>query len=226
MSKNLKKARSLIDFKKTYLIEEALELAKKASFEKFDTTFRLALSLNLDPKHADQNIRGSIVLPSGTGKTKKVLAVVDGDNADKAKKAGADHIGGEEILEKIKNDNWFDFDVIVTTPTLMPKFAKYGKLLGTKGLMPNPKLGTVTSRVDVAIENIKKGSVEYKVDSGGVVNLIFGKKSFNTNDLVQNYNEILNTIKSVRPNSVKGDYIKTIFISTTMGPGLKIAFEK
>lgn len=222
-TKNIKKHRANVDINKIHTVEEAIKLAKTAAHEKFDSTLRVSFNLNLDTKQADQQLRGTLVLPHGTGKVSKVLAIVEeADDIAKAEKAKADFIGGLEMLEKIKNENWFGFDYIVTTPMLMPKFARYGKLLGTKGLMPNPKLGTVTAKVETAIENLKKGSIEYKTDAYGIVNTIIGKKSFSDAHLVANYKEIANLIKSLKPNSVKGDYIKSITISSTMGPGLKL----
>lgn len=224
ISKKLKEAQKLIDSTKTYKIDEAVELVKKASYEKFDSSLRICFNLNVDPKKAEQQLRGTVVLPNGTGKKVKVLAIVEPDDEAVAKKAGATHVGGPELLEKIKNENWFDFDVVVTTPTLMPKFAKYGKLLGTKGLMPNPKLGTVTTRIERTIQDLVKGSIEYRTDVGGNINVMFGKKSFGTKELVENYQEIFNVIRQSRPSTVKGEYIKAVYISSTMGPSVRIIF--
>ena len=225
MTKNYKKALSDIDVDKLYTIEEAVKLAKKISFEKFDTSLNLSLNLNLDTAHADQQLRGSVVLPNGTGKISKVLVIADSKDYDIAKEAKADYVGGIEMLEKIKIENWFDFDFIVTTPDFMPKLAKYGRILGPKGLMPNPKLGTVTKNIKRVVENIKKGQIEYKTDKEGIVSSIFGKKSFDDKKLVENYNTIFNLIKEKRPSSVKGTYIYTSTISTTMGPGIKIKVD-
>ncbi len=225
MTKNYKNAISKIKEDKLYTIEEAIKLAKEISFEKFDTSFNLSMNLNLDTTHAEQQLRGSIVLPNGTGKTAKVLVVADSKDHDIAKEAKADYVGGIEIMEKIKIENWFDFDFIVTTPDFMPKIAKYGRILGPKGLMPNPKLGTVTNNIKKTIENIKKGQIEYKTDKEGIVSSIFGKKSFDDKKLVENYNAIFNLVKSKRPAAVKGTYIYTSTISTTMGPGIKIKVD-
>ena len=200
--------------------EQGLSLLKEISAEKFDSSIQISFNLNVDPKHADQQIRGSLILPAGTGKTAKVLAVVNEENKEAASKAT--HIGGIEMLEKIKKENWFDFDFIVTTPDLMSKFATYGKLLGPKGLMPNPKLGTVTTDIKKAIEDIFKGQIEYRTDKEGNISTILGKKSFSDSDLAENYNILLQTIISKRPAAVKGEYIKTITISTAMSPGIKL----
>ncbi len=224
MSKNLVNAKAKIEDKE-YSIEEAIKLAKELSYENFDATFNLSMNLNLDTTHAEQQLRGSIVLPHGTGKTASVLVVADSDVYDDAKKAGADHIGGIEMLEKIKTNNWFDFDFIVTTPSFMPNLAKYGKLLGPKGLMPNPKLGTVTNNIAKIVENIKKGQIEYRTDKEGIVSVVFGKKSFSNTQLIENFNELYTTIKGLRPSVVKGQYIITTSISTTMGPGIKVKGE-
>ncbi len=210
---------------KFYLINDAIKLAKEISFEKFDPTFNLAMNLNLNTAHADQQLRGSIVLPNGTGKTAKVLAVLDSTRYDEAKKAKADFIGGIELIEKIKNENWYDFDFIVTTPDFMPKLAKYGKLLGPKGLMPNPKLGTVTNNIEKIISDIKKGQIEYKTDKEGIISVPFGKKSFSDEALIENYKKVFDLVKSKRPAVVKGTYINSVVISTTMGPGIKILIE-
>lgn len=203
-----------------YSIENAVTLLKDISFEKFDSTVQLAFNLNVDPRHADQQLRGSLVLPNGSGKTAKVLAVVKPENLDKAK--DATYSGGLELLKKIKTENWFDFDFIVTTPDLMAEFAKYGKILGPKGLMPNPKLGTVTNDVEAAISDILKGQIEYRTDKEGNISVILGKKSFQADAIVGNYKAILDTIVSKRPASVKGEYIKSISLSTAMSPSIKI----
>ncbi len=207
-----------------YSFDDAINLLKELKTEKFDSSVQLSFNLNVDPRHADQQLRGSIVLPNGSGKTPKILAVVKDENKDLAAKAT--YVGGIEQLEKIKNENWFDFDFIVTTPDLMPEFAKYGKLLGPKGLMPNPKLGTVTTEVDQAIDNILKGQVEYRTDKEGNINLIIGKKSFDTNKLKENYEKVLNVIVSKRPASVKGNYILSVTISSAMSPGIKVIYNK
>ncbi len=224
MAKKLIEAKSKVEDKE-YSVKEAIELAKEISYENFDATFNLSMNLNLDTAHADQQLRGSLVLPNGTGKTATVLVVADSDKHEEAKSAGADHIGGIEMLEKIKTNNWFDFDFIVTTPAFMPKLAKYGKILGPKGLMPNPKLGTVTNNIAKIVEDIKKGQIEYRTDKEGIVSVIFGKKSFDSSKLVENYNLLYSTIKGLRPSVVKGQYIISTTISTTMGPGIKVKGE-
>lgn len=222
-SKSWKNAQELIK-EPNYSFNEAVELLKSLKTEKFDSSVQLSLNLNVDPRHADQQLRGSVVLPNGSGKVAKVLAIVKDENKDAAK--NATYIGGIEQLEKIKKENWFDFDFIVTTPDLMPEFAKYGKLLGPKGLMPNPKLGTVTTDINKAIDNILKGQIEYRTDKEGNINLIIGRKSFELDKLRENYDLIMKTILSKRPASVKGDYIISITISSAMSPGIKISYNK
>ncbi len=206
--------------KPSYEFAEGLELLKKISTENFDSSIQLSFNLNVDPRHADQQIRGSLVLPNGSGKISKVLAIVKDE--DKASASKANYVGGLEQLEKIKKENWFDFDFIVTTPDLMSEFAKYGKILGPKGLMPNPKLGTVTTNLEQAIDDIIKGQIEYRTDKEGNINVIIGKKSFENKDIIENFNILYQTLISKRPASVKGDYIKSITISTAMSPGIKI----
>lgn len=221
-SKNLKNSYSFIDTNKFYPIEEAIELVKKASYEKFDPAIEVSFNLNLNTRKVEQQLRGSIVLPHGIGKVSKVLVIAEGENQDIALKAGADYVNDINIINKVINENWFDFDFIVTTPSLMPKLAKYGKILGPKGLMPNPKLGTVTNDIKTAVENIKRGQIEYRTNDNGLINIMIGKKSFPTKHLVENYYTIEKLIRSKRPSTVKGEYIKNISISSTMGPGIKI----
>ena len=221
MTKNAAEAKKIIG-ENSMEITEAIAVLKKASFEKFDTTFSASLDLNLDVRKAEQQMRGSIVLPHGTGKTVKVLAIVDGADADAAKTAGADMVEGISFLAKIEKDGKFDFDIIVTTPNMMPELSKYGKMLGTKGLMPNPKVGTVSEDIAASIENIKKGQVTYKTDNKGVMNIMFGKKSFDDKKLVENYQAIIDMLRSKKPSQVKGELIKSIYISTTMSPSVKI----
>ncbi len=222
-SKRYKEAFSKIT-EESYSFLEAVKLLKELNTENFDSSVQVSFNLNVDPRHADQQLRGSIILPNGSGKTPKILAVVKDENKTAA--SNATYVGGIEQLEKIKKEGWFDFDFIVTTPDLMPEFAKYGKLLGPKGLMPNPKLGTVTTNISEAIENILKGQIEYRTDKEGNINLIVGKKSFNLDHLVENYELVLKTIVSKRPASVKGDYILNITISSAMSPGIKIIYQK
>lgn len=218
-----------IEKSKLYLKEEAVKLAKETSPSKFDATVEVAVRLNLDTKKADQQLRGAIVLPHGTGKTKKVLVVARGENATKAKEAGADFVGDTDILEKIEKENWFEFDVMIATPDMMPLLGKLGKVLGPKGLMPNPKTGTVTTDVVKAVNDVKAGRVEYRTDSFGNVHGIIGKVSFAEEQLLDNLDAFMATILKVKPSTVKGDYIKNIAITTTMGPGIKIltnSFDK
>ncbi len=224
-SKNYKNAISKIDIENEYSIIEAIKLAKEISFEKFDTTFNLSMNLNLNTAHADQQLRGSLVLPNGTGKTSKVLVVADHDVHEQAKAANADFVGGIEMMERIKNENWYEFDFIVTTPDFMPQLAKYGKLLGPKGLMPNPKLGTVTTNIEKVVNDIKKGQVEYRTDKEGIISVGFGKKSFTDEQLAENFKALFDIVKSLRPAAVKGQYILSTSISTTMGPGIKVKGE-
>ena len=214
---------------KAYTKDEAVKLVKETSTSKFDATVEVAVRLNLDTKKADQQLRGAIVLPHGTGKTKKVLVVAKGENATKAKEAGADFVGDMDILEKIEKENWFGFDVMIATPDMMPLLGKLGKVLGPKGLMPNPKTGTVTMDVVKAVNEVKAGRVEYRTDSFGNVHGIIGKASFTEAQLAENLDAFMATIIKAKPSTVKGDYIKNIAITTTMGPGIKIltnSFDK
>ena len=209
------------DKQAVYSIEEAIKLAKKVSYVKFDETFEVSFNLNVDPRHADQQIRGALVLPNGTGKSQKVLAVTQGPKQQEAKDAGADYVGDKEILEKVKG-GWFDFDVIVATPDMMGELGKLGKVLGPKGLMPNPKTGTVTADIGKAVKEVKMGKVEYRVDKEGNINCIFGKKSFDNAKLAENFNALYETILKARPAAVKGQYITNLTIATTMGPSFKV----
>ena len=214
-------AAKLIDTAKSYPIEEAIELVKKVSYTKFDETMELVFRLNVDPRHADQQLRGAIVLPNGTGKSKKVLVITQGPKVAEAQNAGADIVGGKEILEDIKK-GWFDFDVIVATPDMMGELGKLGKILGPKGLMPNPKTGTVTMNIAQAIDEIKKGKVTYRTDMEGNVAVIIGKKSFSTEKLVENYKTIYDVILKARPAAVKGTYMKNVVVSSSMSPSVKV----
>lgn len=218
-----------IDKNKTYSIEEAIDLVKATSNSKFDETLEVAMNLNLDVKKADQQLRGAVVLPYGTGKTKRILVLAKGDQAKAAEVAKADYVGDVDMITKIEQENWFDFDVIIATPEMMPMLGKIGKLLGPKGLMPNPKTGTVTTDVAKAIEEVKKGKVNYRTDSFGNVHGIFGKASFEENKLVENLKTFVNVILKSKPSTAKGTYVKNITISSTMGPGVKIdlsSFDK
>ena len=219
--KNYVEASKLVDRSKVYSVDEAIKTLKSFKKRNFDETVEVALKLNIDAKKTDMSIRNSVVLPNGTGKSKKIL-VVTKMAAKEAKEAGADYVGDMDMIEKIEKENWFDFDVIVATPDMMAPLGKIGKILGPKGLMPNPKLGTVTTNVKTAIENIKKGQVEYKNDSYGNVHAIFGKLSFKEDALKENLTTIVKEIIKNKPNGVKGTFIKNISISSTMSPGLKI----
>ena len=218
-----------VDKKKTYSVEEAVKLVKEASNAKFDETVEVAMNMNLDTKKADQQLRGAIVLPNGTGKSQTVLVLAKGDQAKAAKEAGADFVGDVDMIEKIEKENWFSFDVMIATPEMMPMLGKIGKLLGPKGLMPNPKTGTVTMDVKKAVEDTKKGKVEYRTDSFGNIHGIIGKASFDEKKLAENLTTFVNTIIKLKPASVKGNFIKNVSISSTMGPGVKIdlnSFDK
>ncbi|NCC87265.1 MAG: 50S ribosomal protein L1 [Clostridia bacterium] len=215
-------AAKLIDSTKTYSITEAVELMKKASYAKFDESVEVSFRLNVDPRHADQQIRGAMVLPNGTGRTQKVCVIAQGPQEAAAKEAGADFVGGKELLDDMKK-GWLDFDVIVATPNMMGELGKLGKILGPKGLMPNPKTGTVTMDVAKAIEDIKKGKVEYRVDKDGNINVMIGKLSFEDAKIVENFTAIYDVIAKARPAAVKGGYILNLSISSTMGPGIKVA---
>ena len=228
-SKKYRDALTKIEKGKLYTKEEAVKLAKETSVTKFNASVELAIRLNLDTKKADQQLRGAIVLPHGTGKDKKVLVIAKGENAKKATEAGADYVGDNDMLEKIEKENWFDFDVIIATPDMMPALGKLGRVLGPKGLMPNPKTGTVTTDVEKAVKNVKAGQVEYRTDSFGNIHGIIGNTTFTDKDLIENMDAFMSTIIKIKPSTVKGDYIKNISITTTMGPGIKIitnSFDK
>lgn len=220
---------SKVDKNKLYTVEEAVKLAKELSNTKFDATLEVAMNLNLDVKKADQQLRGAVVLPNGTGKTKKILVLAKGDKAQEAKEAMATYVGDVDMINKIEKENWFDFDVIIATPDMMPMLGKIGKLLGPKGLMPNPKTGTVTTDVRRAVEDTIKGKVEYRTDTYGNVHAIVGKMSFDCDKLVQNLKSFVEVILKAKPSTVKGNYVKNISISSTMGPGIKLdinSFDK
>ncbi|MCI6899472.1 MAG: 50S ribosomal protein L1 [Bacilli bacterium] len=221
-SKKYTEALSKIEKNKVYTKEEAIKLVKMTSTSSFDGSVEVAMRLNLDTKKADQQLRGAIVLPKGTGKTKKVLVIAKGEKANQAKEAGADYVGDVDMLEKIEKENWFDFDTMIATPDMMPLLGKLGKVLGPKGLMPNPKTGTVTLDVVKAIEEVKAGRVEYRTDSYGNIHGIIGKVSFSDEDLLANLDAFVTHIIKLRPATVKGDYVKNISIASTMGPGIKV----
>ena len=211
-----------VDKTKLYTNEEAVKLVKETSITKFDSSVEIAIKLNLDTKKADQQLRGAFVLPNGSGKTKKVLVIAKNAFADQARAAGADYVGDVDMLEKIEKENWFDFDTLIATPDMMPQLGKLGKVLGPKGLMPNPKTGTVTTDVKKAVEDVKSGRIEYRTDSFGNIHAIIGKVSFDEEKLLQNLNAFLAMIAKTKPSVIKGTYIQNISISSTMGPGIKI----
>ena len=221
-SKRYAESAKLVDSNKEYEIKEALDIIEKMPKTKFDQTVELHVKLGVDSKHADQQVRGTVVLPNGTGKTQRVLVFAKGPKAEEATKAGADFVGAEELIPKIQNDNWFDYDVIVATPDMMGVVGRLGKVLGPKGLMPNPKSGTVTMYVTKAINEIKSGKVEYRLDKTNIIHLGFGKVSFGAEKLAENYDAIMGAIIKAKPAAAKGQYIRSVSVSTTMGPGLYI----
>ena len=222
VSKRYAESVKLIDKTKEYEAKEALEIIEKMPKTKFDETVELHVKLGVDSKHADQQVRGTVVLPNGTGKTQKVLVFAKGPKAEEAEKAGADYVGAEELIPKIQNENWFDYDVVVATPDMMGVVGRLGKVLGPKGLMPNPKSGTVTMDVTKAINEIKSGKVEYRLDKNNIIHLGFGKVSFGADKLFENYDVIMNAIIKAKPAAAKGQYIKSVAITTTMGPSIFI----
>ena len=222
-------ASALVDKTKVYTVDEALKLIKETSITKFDSSVEIAMNLNLDTKKVEQQLRGAIVLPHGTGKSKKVLVIAKGDHAKAAKEAGADYVGDADMLTKIEKENWFDFDVMIATPDMMIPLSKLGKILGPRGLMPNPKTGTVTTDVTRAINDVKKGRIEYRTDSFGNIHGIIGKVSFDENKLKENLKYFTDVIIKLKPSVVKGGYVKNVTLTTTMGPGIKIdinSFDK
>ena len=223
--KKYTEALAKFDSKQAYSVEEAVKLVKELSFEKFDATVEIAFRLNLDPRKAEQNLRGAFVLPNGTGKTKKVLVFAKGDKAKEAEAAGADYVGDTEYVEKIMK-GWFDFDTVVATPDMMAAIGKLGRVLGPRGLMPNPKTGTVTMDVTKAVADVKAGKVEYRVDKVGNIQLGLGKVSFSAEKLAENVNFTIDLISKLKPTTVKGTFVKNITISSTMGPGVKIVIAQ
>ncbi len=219
-------AAKLIDKTQQYEAAEAIALVKKSATAKFDETVELHIKTGCDSRHADQQIRGAVVLPNGTGKTVKVLVFAKGTKLDEAQAAGADHVGGEELIPKIQNEGWLDFDVVVATPDMMGVVGRLGKVLGPKGLMPNPKAGTVTMDVTKAINDIKAGKIEYRLDKANIIHVPVGKASFSEEQLEQNFNALMDAITKARPSSVKGQYLKSITLATTMGPGVKVVSNK
>ncbi len=215
-------ASNKVDKNKLYSLDEAVKLVKETSVTNFDSTVEVAIKLNIDAKKSDQSLRGSFVLPNGTGKTKRVLVIAKGEAATKAKEAGATYVGDKDMIDKIAKENWFDFDVIVATPDMMPELGKIGKVLGPKGLMPNPKTGTVTTDVVKAVDDINKGMISYKNDSYGNIHTIIGKVSFDEKKLAENLSYVVTTVAKAKPTSVKGVFINSITITSTMGPGIRL----
>ena len=222
-TKAAKKAAEIVDKNKLYTVEEAFELIEKLPKRKFDETVELHVRLGVDSRNADQQVRGTVVLPNGTGKTVRVLVIAKGDKAKEAMDAGADFVGAEEMITKIQNENWFEYDVIVTTPDMMGVIGRIGKVLGPKGLMPNPKSGTITMDVKKAVQDIKAGKVEYRLDKTNITHLAIGKVSFGPQKLKENYTAIMDALVKAKPAAAKGQYIKGIALTTTMGPGIKVA---
>ena len=222
VAKRYAECSKLVDKNKEYEIKEALDLIEKMPKAKFDETVELHVKLGVDSKHADQQVRGTVVLPNGTGKTQRVLVFAKGDKAKEAEAAGADFVGAEELVPKIQNENWFDYDVIVATPDMMGVIGRLGKILGPKGLMPNPKSGTVTMDVTKAINEIKSGKVEYRLDKSNIIHLGFGKVSFGADKLFENYETVMDAIVKAKPAAAKGQYIKSVAITTTMGPSIYV----
>jgi large subunit ribosomal protein L1 len=215
-------AKNLVEKNKLYTKEEAIKLVKETNTAKFDASVEVALRLNLDTKKADQQLRGATVLPNGTGKVNKVLVIAKGEQAKAATEAGADFVGDMDMIEKIEKENWFEFDTLIATPDMMPALGKLGKVLGPKGLMPNPKTGTVTMDVKKAVEDVKKGRVEYRTDSYGNVHALIGKVSFDDAKLIENLESFVSLMIKIKPSVVKGKYIKNISVASTMGPGVKV----
>ena len=219
-------AQKLVDASKAYEPQDAMKVVVDTATAKFDESIELHVRLGVDSRHADQQVRGVVVLPHGTGKTQRVLVIAKGAKADEATAAGADYVGGEEYINKIKNENWFDFDVCVTTPEMMGLVGRIGKILGPKGSMPIPKAGTVTMDVTKAVNEIKAGKVEYRLDKTNIIHVAIGKKSFGAEKLFDNFNVIFDAIVKAKPAAAKGQYIKSVSVSSTMGPGLKVAVKQ
>ena len=221
-SKKYTQAVAKIDRTKLYDSKEALDLVAEIASAKFDETVEAHIKLGVDSRHADQQVRGAIVLPHGTGKTKKVLVFAKGEKAKEAEAAGADFVGAEDLVQKIQKENWFDFDVVVATPDMMGVVGRLGRVLGPKGLMPNPKSGTVTFDVTKAVEEIKAGKVEYRLDKNNIIHVAIGKVSFGGEKLAENFNVLMNAIIKAKPSAAKGQYLRSVTVTSTMGPGVKI----
>jgi len=224
--KNYQESLKIIDRTNLYDSKEAIELVQQTAKAKFDETIELSIKLGVDPRHADQQVRGTVILPHGTGKTKKVLVFAKGEKLKEAEEAGADFFGGEEFVAKIQNENWFDYDVVVATPDMMGVVGRLGRILGPKGLMPNPKSGTVTFDIEKAVKEIKAGKVEYRVDKTSIIHVPIGKKSFGDEKLKENLDAIMEAVIKAKPAASKGRYLKSIVISSTMGPGIKLNTQK
>ena len=220
--KNYQDSVKAYDLAKQYEANEAVEAVLATAKAKFDETIELHVRLGVDPRQADQQVRGVLVLPHGTGKTKRVLVIAKGAKADAAQAAGADYVGAEELIAKIQNENWFDFDVMITTPDMMGMVGRIGRILGPKGLMPNPKSGTVTMDVEKAIAEVKAGKVEYRLDKTAIIHCPIGKKSFGKEQLVENYTALMDAIIKAKPAAAKGTYLKSVTLASTMGPGVKV----
>ena len=223
--KNYIDSKKLIESNKLYDSAEAMALAIETAKSKFDETIELHVKLGVDPRHADQQVRGVVVLPHGTGRTVRVLVIAKGAKADEAAAAGADYVGAEDMIQKITSENWFEFDAVVTTPDIMGLVGRLGKILGPKGLMPNPKSGTVTMDVTRAIHDIKAGKVEYRVDKTAIVHVPIGKKSFGQEKLMDNFNTVMEALVKAKPAAAKGQYLKSVYIASTMGPSVKILYK-
>lgn len=224
--KNYRESIKLVDREKQYLPGEAIDLVQETARAKFDETVELSVKLGVDPRHADQQVRGAVILPHGTGKTKRVLVIAKADKQKEAEEAGADFVGAEEMVEKIQTEGWMDFDVVVSTPDMMGVVGKIGRILGPKGLMPNPKSGTVTFEIEKAVNEIKAGKVEYRVDKESIIHVPIGKVSFGTDKLRENFRELMEAVIKAKPAAAKGRYLKSVVISSTMGPGIKINGQK
>ena len=222
ISKKSRAAAELIDRTKRYSVEEGLELIKKAGFARFDESVDVAINLNVNPRHADQMVRGSVALPHGRGRNVRVLVFAKGEKANEAREAGADFVGDMDLIEKIQTEGWLDFDTAVATPDMMGQVGRIGRVLGPRGLMPNPKTGTVTFEVGKIVKELKAGRVEFRVDKAGIIHLSFGRASFEQNMLVDNLNAVIETLARIKPASAKAPYFKSIALTTTMGPGLKL----